>query len=336
MTDQPPYRVAVIVTVYNEATFLPIWLTYYGLNFGLANLFVIDDGSTDGSTDNLGPVNVIKIEQAEIDQDRRARDVSFFHNELLKHYDAAIYTDVDELLVVDPMLGLGLRDYIRRTRLDHFNALGLNVMQDPEGEADYSSEAGLFEQRKFVQFERGYCKQLIHKKPVFWGVGFHVSTAPVAMAAALYLFHLRTLDIATSISRINGRNKLAWSQRSLSKNLGWHNRLAEQDYLNKYYVFDQARFAAAEPASRFNAMMVAIAGRVQSDPTAFDGRFADLERPILTLPDRFRASVAAVTSIALIEAMTADNVPPAPPGMDAQEVYLRAVKKAEEVVDLDG
>ena len=44
MTDQPPYRVAVIVTVYNEATFLPIWLTHYGINFGLSNLFVIDDG----------------------------------------------------------------------------------------------------------------------------------------------------------------------------------------------------------------------------------------------------------------------------------------------------
>ena len=261
--------------------------------------------------------------------------MSFFHNELLKHYDAAIYTDVDELLVVDPMLRLGLRDYIGRTRLNHFNALGLNVIQDPEGEADYSAEVPLFEQRKFVQFERGYCKQLIHKKPVFWGVGFHVSTAPVAMAAALYLFHLRTLDIATSIQRINGRNKLAWSQRSLSKNLGWHNRLAERDYLDKYYVFDEARFAAAEPASRFNAMMVAIAGRVQNDPTAFDARFADLEQPILTLPDRFKSSVPAVQSIARISALAVENMPPGRE-VNAQEIYLRAVRKAEEVVDLDG
>ena len=134
MTDRPPYRVAVIVTVYNEALLLPICVTYYGRAFGLSNLFVLDDGSTDGSTDNLGDVNVIKLDEPAIDQKRRAVNVAYFHRHLLKHYQAAIYVDVDEFLVVDPLLKVDIRTYIEQTSVEHFNALGLNVIHDTVSE----------------------------------------------------------------------------------------------------------------------------------------------------------------------------------------------------------
>jgi len=35
--------------VFNERIFLPIWLAHYGVQFGYENLFIIDDGSNDGS-----------------------------------------------------------------------------------------------------------------------------------------------------------------------------------------------------------------------------------------------------------------------------------------------
>ncbi|WP_421761982.1 glycosyltransferase family 2 protein [Devosia sp.] len=330
MPNGPQYRVAVICTVYNEAILLPLWLTYYGSLFGLDNLYLIDDGSTDGSTDNLGGVNVIKIDQAEIDQDLRCRDVSFFHNEIKRLYDAVIYVDIDEFLVPDPLFGVGLRDYIERTALDHFNAVGLNVIQHISDEPDYSPSRGVFEQRRFVQFERGYCKQLIHKAPVFWGIGFHNTTEPVAMAAGLYLFHLRAMDVTISKARINGRNKLAWSEGSLRNDLGWQNRLDEDAYLERFYIFDEARFAAAVPASKFNSQMVSIASLVQTSPKDI-GQFRELEHEVLTLPPRFTEALPPARSIDWIAARNRGEDLLPRPALDPVETYRAAVRLAERV-----
>ena len=330
MNQTAPFRVAVITTVYNERVLLPIWLTYYGRAFGLNNLYIIDDGSTDGSTDEVGDANVIKVDQPEIDQERRAREVSAFFNAVLKHYDAAIYVDVDEFLVVDPLLRMGLRDFIQRSPLDHFNALGLNVVQNPSGEAAYSAALDIFEQRRFVRFERGYCKQLIHKQPTLWRIGFHWTTEPVAMAAGLYLFHLRAVDVKTSIARINGRNKLAWSGESLRKQLGWQNRLAAEEYLNEFYIFDQSRFDTAEPVARFNERVAAMATLVQQRPREVRAApIVELEQLILTIPPRFRDAIPAVAPLAQIEAGNREQFGPPAPGLDADQLYRKAIATAE-------
>jgi hypothetical protein len=330
LSSVTPYRVAVICTVYNEALLLPLWLTYYGALFGLENLYLIDDGSTDGSTDDLGAVNVIRIDQAEIDQDTRCRDVSFFHNEIKRLYDAVIYVDIDEFLVVDPLLGVGLPDYIERTKLDHFNAVGLNVIQNPLAEPDYSSSRGVFEQRQFVQFERGYCKQLIHKAPVFWSIGFHNTTEPVAMAAGLYLFHLRAMDVTISKARINGRNKLAWSEGSLHNNMGWQNRLEEAEYLRRFYIFDQARFDAALPAAAFNPEIVRLATLVQRFPEIVEGPlFTELEQRILSVPPRFSEALPPARNLDWIAASNREQGVPPRPELDPDETYRAAVQRAE-------
>lgn len=330
MASAPPCRVAVICTVYNEAILLPLWLTYYGTEFGLENLYLIDDGSTDGSTDNLGAVNVIKIDQPEIDQERRCRDVSFFHNEIKRHYDAAIYVDIDEFLVVDPLIGVGLRDFIARSPLLHFNAMGLNVLQDRASEPDYAGDRPVFEQRRFVQFERMYCKQPIHKAPVFWEVGFHTTTQPFAMAAGLYLFHLRAFDSQISIARINGRNKLAWSEQSLRRNHGWQNRLDQQSYLARFYISDGARFAGAAPAARFNQEMVRIATVLHSEPEeTMVARYTALEHEIITIAPRFAGVLPAVRDIDWIAARNLEQQTPARPDIDPDAIYRKAVERAE-------
>jgi hypothetical protein len=330
LSKATPYRVAVICTVYNEAILLPLWLTYYGTEFGLENLYLIDDGSTDGSTDNLGAVNVIKIDQPEIDQERRCRDISFFHNEIKRHYDAVIYVDIDEFLVVDPLIGLGLKDFIARSPLLHFNAMGLNVVQSPSTESSYTPDRPIFAQRQFVQFERGYCKQLIHKGPTFWSVGFHNTSEPVALAAGLYLFHLRAFDLEVSIARINGRNKLAWSEESLRKRLGWQNRLDRDAYLQRFYVFDHSRFERATPAAQFNREMFRLATAVSSAPDEIiSSRMTELEFPIITMAPRFVEVLPAVRDIDSIAANNLEQQTPPRPDIDPDAVYRKAVEHAE-------
>ena len=44
-------RRAVVTIVHNEPVFLPIWLGYYSRFFAAEDIYVLDNESTDGSTD---------------------------------------------------------------------------------------------------------------------------------------------------------------------------------------------------------------------------------------------------------------------------------------------
>ena len=46
-------RGAAVTFVYNESFNLPLWRRHYGAQLGTENLFIVDDGSDDGSTDGI-------------------------------------------------------------------------------------------------------------------------------------------------------------------------------------------------------------------------------------------------------------------------------------------
>lgn len=311
--------IAIITTVYNEDVLLPIWLRYYGAHLGREHLYVIDDGSNDGSTTGLDGVNVIRLERAPIDQDSRAFTVSFFHREMLKHYDVVIFTDVDEFLVVDPLAKLGLADYIARHTGAHTNALGFDIIHNQFAEPTYAPELPVFAQRQFLRFSRAYCKQLIHREPVLWQPGFHHTGVPRTLGVGLYLFHLRSLDYELSRKRINNRNKLAWSERSLRKGQGLQNRLSEADYLEVHHLGSADEFAVATPEASFQAFVMEAAQLISAHPPENDPEYHRLESALLTLPGRFRDTLPAVADPAIKDAQRG---PAKLPAATAQELYL--------------
>ena len=91
-------RVAVCTMSYNEDITLPIWMKYYGGLFGRQNLFVIDHGSTDGSTEGVPGINLIKLPRTPFSDLKRSKMVSDLCENLLNFYDYFIYTDTDEFL----------------------------------------------------------------------------------------------------------------------------------------------------------------------------------------------------------------------------------------------
>jgi hypothetical protein len=95
--------VAVFTMVYNEPRNLPLWTRYYGEQFGHENCWVLDHGSTDGSTDSL-PCHRARLPRDPMDSLRRAQRCSAFQHFLLRVYDTVIYVDSDEFLVPDPRL----------------------------------------------------------------------------------------------------------------------------------------------------------------------------------------------------------------------------------------
>ena len=311
--------IAIITTVYNEDVLLPIWLRYYGAHLGREHLYVIDDGSNDGSTTGLDGVNVIRLERAPIDQDSRAFTVSLFHREMLKHYDVVIFTDVDEFLVVDPLVKLGLADYIGKHAGAHTNAIGFDVIHNQFDEAIYSPDLGVFRQRRYLKFTRAYCKQLIHREPVLWMPGFHYTNMSRSPGVGLYLFHLRAVDYELSRRRINNRNKLAWSERSLRKGQGAQNRLDEAEYLRAHHLDSRDLFQTAAAEGAFQTVAVRAAQLIGSQLQNTDPQFGPLETPLLTLPTRFRDALPPVSGTEIADAQRG---PAKVPAAEAQRLYL--------------
>ena len=64
-------KVAAVTMVFNEKGKLPIWTRYYGAQLSPGQCYIIDHGSTDGSTDNLGGFNQIRLPRSPQDNEKR-------------------------------------------------------------------------------------------------------------------------------------------------------------------------------------------------------------------------------------------------------------------------
>jgi hypothetical protein len=267
-------KIAVITMVFNERVFLPIWVNHYGPKLGYENLFVIDDGSDDGSTsEDSRIINLIKKNRTPLDEEDRAKLLSCFHSELLDYYDLVIYTDVDEIIVVDPILGLSLNEYLSADNYEYKNVIGLNVIHRIEKEAQIDFDKPLFEQRKFIRFNLGYCKPLISKIPINWAAGFHWSQHKPQYDINLFLFHLRAMDHTVAKERLKTLNTVQFSANSLAKQHAFQFRLVEQDYLRLIFSTSEFEFENAQASLEFINQIIEhgslIAGRVARIPKRF-------------------------------------------------------------------
>lgn len=251
--------VAAFTFVYNESVNLPIWLRYYGSNFGSKNLYVIDRESTDGSTSNLGDVNKISIPRTAFDEFRRAEFISSFHNSLLQAYDTVIFTDTDEIIVPDLAIYSGLNDYIARTDFDYVTSIGMNVCHAIHLEDPIDWDRPLLEQRKYARFFSSQCKTLISRTPVKWLPGFHSMNHRPKIDPNLFIFHLKLMDFYAAIRRQKINRETEWAQES--QGLGLHHRydsaqfvqegfLVTVDLLNRKLVVP---FEFSEDIARFDA-----------------------------------------------------------------------------------
>ncbi|EHH68513.1 glycosyltransferase family 2 protein [Gluconobacter morbifer] len=131
---------AVVTMVYNEPALLPAWCRHYGAQVGAESCYVIDHGSSDGTTRNCGAVNVRRIPRSPQDDERRTRSVGHFCESLLEWYESVIYVDVDEFLLADPALFPSLTEFACATQAPVITATGFDVVHVLEQEEafDYS------------------------------------------------------------------------------------------------------------------------------------------------------------------------------------------------------
>lgn len=217
-------RVAVVTFVYNETVNLPIWRRYYGGVLGDRQLFVIDHGSTDGSTSDLGEISKLYFAREELDEYKRCVFMASFQKSLLEYFDIVIYTDCDEIIVPDPDRYRDLADYLDRMPFDHVAPIGLNVQHMIDQEIPLDLQEPILSQRRFVWFSSSESKPLISKVPLVWEAGFHGCNRPLNIDRDLFLFHLKRMDYSIGFQRHKITKEMKWAESSLAANHGVHAR----------------------------------------------------------------------------------------------------------------
>jgi hypothetical protein len=189
---------------------VPLWLAHYSRQVGRENCFIVDDGSSDGSTAGLGSFNVIRFPRCPYDPSAQSAFNSTFCSSLLRYYDYVLYTDVDEFVVPDPKVADTISNYCRRPLPPVVSMIGLNIVHLPGEEPAWDAERPLLAQRRFVQFTSSMCKPTLIRQPVIWPPGSHSANARTIFDH-LYLFHAKNFDLAASLRRLQRTREMAWS-----------------------------------------------------------------------------------------------------------------------------
>ena len=210
-------KFAVMTTVRNDSFFLPKWIQYYGDIFGYKNLFVILDGhdQTLPSCLNVAEVNFIRLPQKPSERTqgdrRRARVMSHFAHGLFLLFDSVLAMDVDEFLVVDPLVGQTLSEYLESKQGKHatLSGLGLDVGQHMTKEGDIDLTKPFLSQRSYANINSRYTKPIVAYRPVTWGSGMHrVKGKNYHIDENLYLFHFGMLDYQAFIKQQGSKDLL--------------------------------------------------------------------------------------------------------------------------------
>jgi hypothetical protein len=202
-------KVFAMTFAYNEAFFLPRWVSYYSSQLGAENLFIIDHGSTDLSMEGLGKVNIIRVPRESYDEVQRVLSASALHAGLLQYYDAGFVADCDEFLVAEPRSYANLNEFAAKASGAALACVGLELFHDRQHESEFNPALPILAQRNLVLFDSWMCKRSYASKPVRFGGGFHTSDQPVNFAEDLYLIHLKNFDYRFRVAR--QRVTSAWS-----------------------------------------------------------------------------------------------------------------------------
>ncbi|WP_310962373.1 glycosyltransferase family 2 protein [Nocardioides terrisoli] len=196
--DADDTRVAVVTMVRDEGTVLPLWLSHYADQVGEDNLYIVDDSSEDGSTDDL-PCNVLRVPPVREGkfESSRMRAVSGLADGLLGLYDAVVFCDADEFLVPDPAQYAGLRDVVAAHAArgaEAVGTLGFNVVQHLGVEPALDLTAPVLTQRHYAVFVPTMCKPSINLSGSAWVAASHGIRADYRVDPAVFMFHLKFAD----------------------------------------------------------------------------------------------------------------------------------------------
>lgn len=281
-----------LTMAHNEFENLPRWVSYYGRNFGLGNIFVIDHGSNDGSVDKLpSAVNVIRIRHSIFDDTQRLRLIEGIFNGLLAYFSCGIYADCDEFVIPDPKLYSSLNHYCKILSIKSVCAIGINIVDIKSKDAAYNPHKSILDQRNIGIVVNSMCKPLISQSNISWNPGFHTSNIKPFVDPNLYLFHAKYAFRERALSRLEyTRDNLIWSDFALDKGQGRHQRWSDEELESRFDSYDR-RFRSKQ-LTEFDfshEATLAVAGAWQNKKGMWV-RSTKFEERMIEIPDRFGVS----------------------------------------------
>ena len=227
--------------VRNDDLFLAKWVAYYGSQLGRDNLYIYFDGTDQTIGDFCSGTNAFLHEkigsQVVAAEKGRLRFLSDKASELLRSgYDLVIGVDADEFLVVDPLLGKTLPEYLSDRNIGtSLSALGLDFGQRIGEEPDLDWSRGFLEQRHYAQIGTRYTKPSVVGRPCVWGSGFHrIKGHNFHIGKGLYLMHFGYCDRKFLESRYADPDRLSqgWGSHmhKRSRTIRYATSLKERDF----------------------------------------------------------------------------------------------------------
>jgi hypothetical protein len=223
--------------VHNEAVFLPIWLAYYSRFFEPEDIFVLDNDSTDGSTEGDGFVR-IPAPHDTVDHAWMARTLERFQHELLDRYEIVLVTEVDE--IVAPVTEWGtLGEYLDGFDEEWVNCLCYEILHMKEEEPSIRLDQPILEQRRYWYPNDGYDKPAVATVPMSWGLGLHGRGDHQAkIDPDLRLIHLHRMDYDICLERHRTRRRRRWASRDQSESWGAHNQITDEAEFERWFYED--------------------------------------------------------------------------------------------------
>ncbi len=234
-------KIAALTMVRNDEFYLRKWVEYYGGQLGKENLYVFFDGTDQTIPSFCEGVHTQlheKIGTQVVDSDRgRQRFLSEQAAVLFGNgYELVIGTDADELVVVDPKLGLSLPEYLARPTIKvSLSPLGLDFGQKVGEEGDITESEPFLRQRHYAQIGTRYTKCSILAEPCTWGSGFHrVKGHNFHIGKDLYLLHFGYFDLKRLQDRFGDADRISqgWGghMKKRSRTIRYATELPARDF----------------------------------------------------------------------------------------------------------
>ncbi|GGR68564.1 hypothetical protein J2S40_002990 [Nocardioides luteus] len=290
-TTTAPPRVAVLTIARDEGEMLTRWVDHYGRQAGYENLIVFDDGSTDGSTDDLACTvqHIPGFRKGNFENGRMSL-ASGVAQGLLGIYDVVIFTDVDEFIVPDPARYADLTDYLSNRPERVIAPLALNVVHHTAVEEPLISGKPIVGQRAYAQFAPLMCKPSVKRVPAAWKCASHGIKASYLPDPGLFMLHMKFADLDLLRRQADRRNQLAKSV-GRGKGSSWGRSgddLAE--LLIKATASASADVAEFDPAAVLLPELVSEENGVHRAVGA--GHIGNLRnQPLLRIPERLHGIV---------------------------------------------
>ena len=161
-------RIAAITMARNDEFFLNRWISYYGEQFGEENLYIYLDGLDQANPARAGRANITRLPHRDQAVQKGDKTRILLLSDLARKlfddgYDIVVGCDCDEFLVVDPELGMTLRQYLSDKKINtSLSGLGLDVGMDLNSEAPLDPDMPMLPQRKYALMSTRYTKPPRH------------------------------------------------------------------------------------------------------------------------------------------------------------------------------